>query len=306
MTFLDNAAPEQSIEEQISHLQVWISSVGDWLIGFLPKLLGALIIMAIGLVISKYITKLILKTMKKGKVDPTVKSFVNSIIRVSLQILVILCALSTVGVDITSIIAVLGTAAVAVGLALKDSMSNIASGLIIIINKSFKVGDYLEVEGFNGTVTKIEMMYTTLLSADGKEIILPNSRVTSNNIINYNVQNHRRLELHFSISYDDDIAAAKKVIYDLIESDSRIDDIPEAPLVGVDNHGSSGINLIVKVWCLPENYWTLRYDIPERVKYAFDENNITIPYNRLDVELISKVEDKVISIKEDKPNDTRD
>lgn len=291
MLFLDNTVSEESIEEQLSNLDKWLHSAGEWFLAFLPKLITALIILAIGLVAAKYITKLIITTMKKGKVDPTVKSFLSSIINSILKILVIICALGTLGIDMTSIITVLGTATVAIGLALKDSMANIASGILIIINKPFKVGDYLETEGLDGTVTKINMMYTTLTSADGKEIILPNSRVTSNNVINYNVQNHRRLELHFSISYDDDIATAKRVIYDIIEADKRIDNTPEPPLVGVDSHGASGIDLVVKVWCLPENYWTLRYDIPERVKYAFDEKKITIPYDRLEVGLIDISDD---------------
>lgn len=297
MFFLDNSVSQEAIEEQLSHLDKWLHSAGEWLLGFFPRLLSALIIVAVGFIAAKYITKLIIKTMKKGKVDETVKSFLGSIISVILKILVIICALGTLGIDMTSIITVLGTATVAIGLALKDSMANIASGVLIIINKPFKLGDYLETEGLNGTVMKIEMMYTTLLSSDGKEIILPNSRITSNNVINYNVQKHRRLELHFSISYDDDIATAKHIIYDIINNDSRIDDTPEAPLVGVDSHGASGIDLVVKVWCLPENYWTLRYDIPERVKYAFDDKGITIPYDRLEVEIVDSDKKHEVTMK---------
>lgn len=306
MLLLDNTLSEESIEEQLSNLDKWFHSASDWFIGFLPRLITALIILAIGFIAAKYITKLIMKTMKKGKVEPTVKSFLGSIINAVLKILVVICVLGTLGIDMTSIITVLGTATVAIGLALKDSMANIASGVLIIINKPFKVGDYLETEGLDGTVTKIDMMYTTLLSADGKEIILPNSRITSNNIINYNVQNHRRLELHFSISYDDDIATAKRVIHDIIDVDKRIDSTPEHPLVGVDSHGASGIDLVVKVWCLPENYWALRYDIPERVKYAFDEKGITIPYDRLEVELVGSEKNSESNMKGNEQNDTCD
>jgi small conductance mechanosensitive channel len=246
----------------------------------------------VGFLLVKYITKLIMKTMKKGKVEPTVKSFLGSMISVVLKILVIICALGTLGIDMTSIITVIGTATVAIGLALKDSMANIASGVLIIINKPFKVGDYLSTEGLEGTVHKIEMMYTTLISFDGKEIILPNSRVTSNNVINYNVEGCRRLDLPFSISYNDSIVEARDAIMEIINSDNRILSEPEPPVVGVDSHGESGINLIVKVWCRPEDYWALRYYIPEKVKYSFDERKITIPYNRLEVDILEKGNEK--------------
>ena len=209
-----------------------------------------------------------------------------------LKILIIICALGTLGIDMTSIITVIGTATVAIGLALKDSMANIASGVLIIINKPFKVGDYLSTEGLEGTVHKIEMMYTTLISFDGKEIILPNSRVTSNNVINYNVEGCRRLDLPFSISYNDSIVEARDAIMEIINSDNRILSEPEPPVVGVDSHGESGINLIVKVWCRPEDYWALRYYIPEKVKYSFDERKITIPYNRLEVDILEKGNEK--------------
>lgn len=297
MIFLDNTISEEDIGEQLSNLEKWLQSASDWFLGFLPRLITAFIVLAVGFIAAKYITKLIIKTMKKGKVEPTVKSFLGSIISAILKILVVICALGTLGIDMTSIITVLGTATVAIGLALKDSMANIASGVLIIINKPFKVGDYLETEGLEGTVTKIDMMYTTLISADGKEIILPNLRITSNNVINYNVQNHRRLELHFSISYDDDITTAKSVIYSIIDADERIDDTPDAPLVGVDSHGASGIDFVVKVWCKPENYWSLRYDIPERIKYAFDEKGITIPYNRLEVGLVNTSKENEVTVK---------
>ncbi len=287
MIFLDNTISEEEIGEKLSNFEKWLQNASDWFLGFLPRLIAALVILAAGFVVAKYITKLIIKTMKRGKVEPTVKSFLGSIISAILKILVVICALGTLGIDMTSIITVLGTATVAIGLALKDSMANIASGVLIIVNKPFKVGDYLETEGLEGTVAKIDLMYTTLMSADGKEILLPNSRVTSNNVVNYNVQNHRRLELHFLISYDDDIKTAKQVIYDIIKAEKRIDNAPEEPLVGVNSHDSSGIDMVVKFWCLPENYWNLRYDFPERVKYAFDENGITIPYNRLEVELVN-------------------
>ena len=171
-------------------------------------------------------------------------------------------------------------------------MANIASGVLIIINKPFKVGDYLSTEGLEGTVHKIEMMYTTLISFDGKEIILPNSRVTSNNVINYNVEGCRRLDLPFSISYNDSIVEARDAIMEIINSDNRILSEPEPPVVGVDSHGESGINLIVKVWCRPEDYWALRYYIPEKVKYSFDERKITIPYNRLEVDILEKGNEK--------------
>lgn len=154
MNFLDNTISEENIEQQLSQLDKWLHAAGDWILAFLPKLITSIIIIGVGFLLAKYITKLIMKTMKKGKVEPTVKSFLGSMISVVLKILIIICALGTLGIDMTSIITVIGTATVAIGLALKDSMANIASGVLIIINKPFKVGDYLSTEGLEGTVHK--------------------------------------------------------------------------------------------------------------------------------------------------------
>lgn len=286
----DVSQATEEIQNQLSAAEKWFNGFLEWGVAFLPKLIAAILVLIFGLLLAKLVKKIIKHTMKKGKVDPTVQSFLGSIINIAIKILVIVCALGTLGLDMTSIITTLGAATVAVGLALKDSMANLASGVLIIINKPFKLGDYLETEGLQGTVIKIEMMYTTLRSFDGKEILLPNSRITANNVINYNVLGERRVDLIFSISYDDDIAKAKQVIAEVLNKETLVLENPEPPFIGVNNHSESCIEIIAKFWCKPDDYWPLYHSVQEDVKIAFDANGITIPYNKLDVTIMSEKE----------------
>ena len=173
----------------------------------------------------------------------------------------------------------------AIALAVKDSLSNVASGILIIITKPFKVGDYIEIEGLEGTVYKIELMFTTLITADNKNVILPNSRVSANNVVNYTAQETRRLDLNFSIGYNDDIQQAKGILQRLIDQDPRVVRREES-IIGVFSQDESGVTLALKVWCNTSDYWDLHYALEEQVKLAFDQAGITIPYPQMDVHLV--------------------
>ena len=204
---------------------------------------------------------------------------------VTLKVIIVICALSTLGVDMTTIITTVGAATVTIGLALKDSLSNVASGTLIILNKKFKIGDYLETEGLKGKVVKIDMMYTTLCTYDNKEILIPNSRLTSNNITNYFVQEDRRIDLIVPISYSEDIGKAREVIMGLInDSDMTIKE--RYNRVAVDSFNESSVDLSVWVWCRSEDYWKCMEKMKEDIKNAFDQNGITIPFNQLDLHVI--------------------
>ena len=174
----------ESIEEKINLMQKWIENSWKWFLSYLPNLISAIVIFLAGWWVTNIICNLITKALNKAKADKTVVSFLHSVINFALKAIVIICVLSALGLDVTTIVTTIGAAAITVGLALKDSLSNVASGTLIILNKKFKIGDYLETEGLKGIVVKIDMMYTTLCTYDNKEILIPNSRLTSNNIIN--------------------------------------------------------------------------------------------------------------------------
>lgn len=289
---------EQTFEQQIGVAQKWLQNAGDWLIAFLPKLLAGIVIFILGWWVTKLLCKVIKKAMTKAKADPTVTAFLVSVINGALKVMVIICVLSTVGFDVTTIITTIGAAAVTVGLALKDSLANVASGTLIILNKKFKIGDYLETEGLKGKVVRINMMYTTLCTYDNKEILIPNSRLTSNNIVNYFVQEDRRIDLIVPISYRSDIQKAREVIMDLINTNEMVvHKEGKRNRVAVNTLNESSVDLSVWIWCRSDDYWILLEEMQESIKNSLDANNIQIPFNQLDIHL---VEDTTQSEKEKK------
>ncbi len=271
-------------EENLNTLQKWATNAYTWFISNLPNLISAILILVIGWWVTKIICKLFSKAMSKSKADPTVTSFLHSVINLTLKILVIICVLSTIGINVTTIITTIGAAAFTIGLALKNSLANVASGTLIILHKKFKIGDYLETEGLKGVVKKIDMMYTTLCTYDNKEVLIPNSRLTSNNIVNYFVQEERRIDLIVPISYTEDIDKARDVIMTLIRHHDMV--IQEKRnRVAVSNFGESSVDLSVWIWCHSSDYWLLLEDMMESIKKSFDANNISIPFNQLDIHL---------------------
>lgn len=283
---LDEVSPE-SVEETLTMAQKWLEETSNWLWSILPNIISAIIIFFVGWWLTKIICKIFVKAMKKGKADLTVISFLTSIINAALKLLVVICVLSTIGVDVTTLIAAIGAATVTVGLALKDSLANVASGTLIILNKKFKTGDYIESDGLQGEVVKIEMMYTTLRTYDNKEIMIPNSKLTSNNITNYFVREQRRVDLVIPIGYNEDVEKARNVIMRVIHSDNRI--IQEQNnKVMVQQLGESSVDLCVWIWCRSEDYWNIKAEMQEKIKSELDRNNITIPFNQLDVHLIDE------------------
>lgn len=258
----------------------------QWLVGWLqniaPKLLGAVIVLLIGWLLSKALVKLLKKALERGKAEAGVVTFVGSLANISLKVLIGITAAAQLGFDVTSIITAIGALGVTLGLALKDSMSNVASGVQILFNHIFRVGDYLTVDGVEGTVDRIELMYTALRTFDNKEIIIPNSELTASVITNYTAQKTRRLDLTYSVSYSTDLAKARSVLEELIAANEKALDDP-APLVAVGEHKDSSILMVVKVWCATENYWPLYFEMQESVKNAFDAAGIEIPFPQIDV-----------------------
>ncbi len=254
-----------------------IEKINSLLEKFMPTVLMLVAVIVIGYIAVKLILRLLKKILSKTNIDHTAVTFILSFVRVILYLLVVITALATIGVNVTSLITAVGAAALTAGLALQDSLSNLASGLIILLNKPFVAGDILEFEGITGRVENIKIFFTTIHTLDNKIVTIPNSRLTTDNVVNCTMVDKRRVDLRYSISYDDDIAKVKALIYDIIAENPNVLSDP-APAVHVGKHLDSGIEIVVMVWAEPDDYYDVYYYMQENVKLKFDENGITIPY----------------------------
>ncbi len=246
------------------------------------KILFAIAIFVIGKWIAKWLTNVSKKLMEKANVDKTLTSFVGSLVYILLMVFVILAALSKLGINTTSFIAILGAAGLAVGLALQGTLANIGAAVLIIIFKPFKVGDFVEAGGAVGTVEEINMFSTIFKTGDNRVVIVPNSAVIGGKITNYSAKETRRVDWVFGIGYEDDLKLAKNILEDIIDKDERVLKEP-ASLVAVSELADSSVNFTVRAWVKSADYWGVYFDIMEKVKLTFDEKGISIPYPQLDV-----------------------
>lgn len=253
--------------------------------GCVEMVLGAVAIAVVGLIVIKLVLKLTRKTLTKTTLDAAMHKFVTNVVKVVLGIVLIVVLLGYLKVPTAPLVTVLGAGGAAIALALKDSLGNIAGGIIILANKPFKKGDVIDVAGTNGIVDSIDLLVTTLKTFDNKVVIVPNGSITTSVIVNYSQEDYRRVDCVFGIGYDSDIAKAKDVLLAVAESCPEVVPQPQ-PACGVSEHGDSAILLYLKVWCRNEDYWEVRYFLEEQVKLAFDEANITIPYPQMDVRVI--------------------
>ena len=244
----------------------------------------ALLTLIIGLFIINRIHKLIERVFTKRNIDPTLTSFFLSLINISLKIILMIIVITNLGIETTSIVAVIAAAGFAVGLALQGSLSNFAGGVLIVFFKPYKVGDYIETKGFTGTVKSIQIFNTILKTPDNKIIIIPNGAISNNPITNYSAEETRRIDLTFGIGYDDDFEEAKSIIQNLISEDSRIFKDP-APFVRVSNLGASSVDIVTRVWVERTEYANVFHDLIEHVKKEFDKNKISFPFPQNDVHL---------------------
>ncbi|MBR3421832.1 MAG: mechanosensitive ion channel [Ruminococcus sp.] len=278
-----NAAVE-SIQEQVDIASDLMSKMGDYIKKFLPLVVFALIIIFIGYIVTKLITKVIDRAMKRSKIDVGAKNFLLSVIRIGLYTVVLIMALSVLKVPISSIITILGAAGLAVSLALQTCLSNLAGGFIILFSKPFVTGDIIEFDGTVGTVRAISILYTKLDTFDGRTAFIPNGKVSDAKLINYTESPLRRIDLTFSISYGEDFKRAQAVICEVINNEPLAQSIP-APIVRMGRHGESSTDIDALVWVKNSDYISARYNLLENVKAAFDENGIEIPFSQLDVHM---------------------
>jgi small conductance mechanosensitive channel len=265
------------MEDIIKQLQAVVTEYG-------LQVLGAIATLIIGIWIAKLLAKSFSKVLTKREVDQTLVKFFVSLVRIALIVFVIISAASQVGIQTASFVAVIGAAGLAIGFALQGSLSNLAAGVMLIIFKPVKVGDYIEGGGDAGSVESVGIFITTLLTPDNKVVYIPNSTLTGGNITNYSAMDTRRVDMVFGIGYSDDIDKAKHVIQSVLNNDSRILKDP-APQVVVSELADSSVNFNVRPWVNTSDYWGVYFDTTEQIKKKFDEQKISIPFPQRDVHM---------------------
>ena len=248
------------------------------------KILGAVAIFVLGRLLATFFANLVGRLMEKSRADYTLTGFVKNLTRISLLVFTVIAALGALGVETTPLIAVIGAAGLAVGFALQSSLSNIASGIMLVVFQPFKVGNYINAGGTSGVVEEIRIFNTILRTFDNRKIIVPNSRVTADNITNYSAKETRRIDLEFSIGYGDDLKLTRSILERIVKADGRILKDP-APEIGVLKLGESSVDFFVRPWVKASDYWPVKCDLLEKVKLTFDDEGISIPFPQRDVHL---------------------
>jgi small conductance mechanosensitive channel len=254
--------------------------LSDWVI----KIVIALLIYLIGKWIAKRVTNVVKKLMNARDADPTLVNFLSNVVYAILLVAVILAALDTLGLPVTSLLAIVGAAGLAIGLALKDSLGNFASGVMLVMFRPFKKGDFVEVAGVAGSVQEIRIFSTTLTTPDNKLIIIPNAQVASGTITNYSANDQRRVDLVFGVGYDDNLKVARDVLTRLCAEHPKVLDDPETKIF-VMNLGDSSVDFAVRPWANTEDYWTVYSDLLEQAKVELEAAGCNIPYPQTDVHL---------------------
>ncbi len=265
--------------------QLWLQ-VQDIAIAWGVKVIAAIAIFIIGRWIAKLVRRAVSRVMEKADVEPIITGFVSSIAYIALLAFVVVAALGPLGIQTTSFIAILGAAGLAIGLALQGSLANFAAGFLLIIFRPFKVGDFIEGAGVAGVVREIQVFTTTLKTPDNKTIIIPNSKLSGDNIINYSAEATRRVDMTVGVAYNADLAKVKDVLNGIISKDGRILADP-APQVAVAELADSSVNFVVRVWTNTGDFWGVKCDTTEAIKNRFDAEGIGIPFPQRDIHIVS-------------------
>lgn len=258
-----------------------------WVTQYSVKLVAAILIIIIGRWISRRISRLLGRLLEKNNVDVTLVRFMENLTYYALIVVVLIAAVGQLGINTTSFLTIVGAAGLAIGLALKDSLSNFAAGVMLTLFRPFRVGDFVEAGGVTGTVQGITIFNTILNTPDNKRVIVPNGAIISNVITNVTANTTRRVDLIIGISYEDDIAKAKEVLAGIIDAEKRI--LPDpAPKIAVSELGDSSVNFVVRSWVKTENYWDVYFDLTEKIKVTLDKEGISIPYPQRDVHVFTE------------------
>ena len=270
-----------------NNLQVYLQKLINLAVEYGPKLLLAIIVLIVGLWIIKLVIRTMNKTMERSNVEISLRKFLSSLLGIILKVLLLISVASMIGIATTSFVAILGAAGLAVGLALQGGLANFAGGVIILIFKPFKVGDFIEAQGYMGTVHEITIFTTVLKTPDNKTVIIPNGALSNGSMVNFSTEPQRRVDMVFGIGYGDSIEKSKAVLGKLVDADTRIHKDP-APQIVVGELGDNSVNFNVRVWCDSVDYWGVYFDTHEKVKLAFDEEGISIPFPQRDVHVYNK------------------
>ena len=261
-------------------LMKWVTTNG---IDYGMKLIGAIIVLLIGLWVIKILSDRVFKLMDKSNVDAALRSFIKSILTVLLKIILFISVLSMIGIEMTTFIAMLTAASLAIGLAFRGSLSNFAGGIMILFFKPFKLGDYITAMGHGGTVTEIQIFNTYILTSDNKTVIIPNAHLSNGVLVNNSTQELRRVDWVFGIGYGDNYDTAKDMILGFIKDDGRVLNSPAEPFVALQELADSSVNLVVRAWVKSSDYWGVYFGINENYYKNAGSNNINMPFPQMDV-----------------------
>lgn len=265
------------MEELLQKLQEWAALYG-------LQVIGAIITLVVGRIVAGVCRRIVRRIMTRAKADPTLVSFVGQLTFAALMTFALIAAIRRVGVETTSFVAVIGAAGLAVGLALQGSLANFAAGVLLIAFRPFRAGQFIEAAGVTGTVEEVRIFTTQLITPDNRTVIVPNAKLTADNIVNYSAKGTRRVDMVIGVEYGADLQAAKQVLLDVLKADERVLQDP-APVVAVVELADSSVNLAVRPWTSADDYWSVYFDTLETAKQRLDETGIGIPFPQHDVHL---------------------
>ena len=257
---------------------------GSTLVGLGKNIAIALLIFYVGKLVVRLVVRALRKLMQKQEVDKTLETFVCNLVRMALMVVVVIAAIGALGIQTTSFIAIFGAAGLAVGLALQGSLSNFAAGVLIVLFRPYRVGDFIEAAGIAGTVEQLQILTTVMRTGDNKRIIVPNGQIMDSIITNFSANDTRRVDMVVGVSYSDDLDKVRATIQELIDAEERILDDP-APVIAVSELADSSVNFVVRPWVKTPDYWGVMFDLTEAIKKRFDKEGISIPFPQQDVHL---------------------
>ncbi|EIA09262.1 mechanosensitive ion channel family protein [Flavobacterium frigoris] len=270
------------MDQQVIVVEDYLDKITNFGFEYAPKLIGGIIVLVVGLWITKLVTKAVGKSLAKSSIDQSLIPFLKSLTNIILKALLIITVMGMIGIEMTSFVAIIGAAGLAVGLALSGTLQNFAGGVIILIIKPFKIGDFIEAQGFSGTVKEINIFSTLLNTPDKKLVIIPNGPLSTGALINYSTEPLRRVDWTFGIAYGDDVENFKKAINQFIADDDRILKDP-AGFIGLSELADSSVNFAVRVWVNSADYWEVFFDMNEKVYTKFPDYDLNIPFPQMDV-----------------------
>lgn len=266
-------------------LEAFLGLLTPYAVSIAWRLVAAFVILGVGFKLTKILVNLFLKSQAYSKLESNVGSFLKSFLSVGLKTLIVFTTAGVMGIPMTSFVTILGSLAVAIGLSLQGSLSNIAGGLIILLFKPFTIGEYISVDHVEGVVTEIGLYYTQLKSVDNQKIVVPNGIVSNQTMVNVTHQKTRRVDLSVRASYESDVETVKNILLGIANAHPKVLKNPEGPVARLSEHGECGLVYSFRCWCHSEDYWDVRFDLLEEIKKTFDQNNICIPYPQMDIHI---------------------